>query len=155
MKIDDVISAELPNTIEDPILFETVRKHMVHGPCGELNLNSPCMKDGKCTKRYPCELIHETQTGGDAYPLYKRRKPDEGGYITTLKMSNAVVDIDNRWIVPYSPLLSKMFDAHINVEYKTLRDFQGNDQPMGGALILLAGDFPSNFAGYPAFNARR
>lgn len=27
------------------------------------------------------------------------------------------VDIDNKWIVPYSPILSKMFKAHINVEY--------------------------------------
>ncbi|CAD6227169.1 GSCOCG00011939001-RA-CDS [Cotesia congregata] len=116
-KIDDVISAELPNPIEDPILFETVRKHMIHGPCGGLNLNSPCMKDGKCTKCYPRELIHETQTGSDGYPLCRRRKPDEGGYVTTLKMRNAVVDIDNRWIVPYLPLLSKMFDVHINVEY--------------------------------------
>lgn len=25
--------------------------------------------------------------------------------------------IDNRWIVPYSPILTKMIDAHINVEY--------------------------------------
>ncbi|GBM08936.1 hypothetical protein AVEN_57476-1 [Araneus ventricosus] len=29
--------------------------------------------------------------------------------------SDSVV-IDNRWIIPYSPLLLKMFDAHINVE---------------------------------------
>ncbi|GBP00062.1 hypothetical protein EVAR_74379_1 [Eumeta japonica] len=54
---------------------------MINGPCGGLNLNSPCMKDGKCTKRYPRELIHETQTGGDEYPLYKRRKPDEAFHL--------------------------------------------------------------------------
>lgn len=62
-------------------------------------------------------VIHETQTGNDGYPLYRRRQPNNGGYITTIKMRNVYVDIDNRWIVPYSPLLSKMFDAHINVEY--------------------------------------
>ncbi|XP_068992255.1 uncharacterized protein [Neodiprion pinetum] len=27
------------------------------------------------------------------------------------------IDIDNRWVVPYSPLLSKTFNAHINVEF--------------------------------------
>ncbi|XP_023315517.1 uncharacterized protein LOC111693855 [Trichogramma pretiosum] len=32
-------------------------------------------------------------------------------------MNNCEVEIDNRWIVPYSPLLSKTFKAHINVEY--------------------------------------
>lgn len=78
-KIIDVISAELPNHIEDAVLFETIQKHMIHGPYGELNLNSPCMKYGKCTKRYPREQVHETQTGGDRYPLYKRREPSDGG----------------------------------------------------------------------------
>lgn len=116
-QIDDVISAELPNPTADPVLFESIRKHMIHGPCGELNSNSPCMKEGKCTKRYPREMIQETQTGGDGYPLYRRRKVNNGGYTTTIKMRNLDVDVDNRWIVPYSPLLSKMFDAHINVEY--------------------------------------
>ena len=27
------------------------------------------------------------------------------------------VIIDNRWVVPYCPLLSKIFKAHINVEF--------------------------------------
>ena len=30
---------------------------------------------------------------------------------------NIDVEVDNRWVVPYSPLLSKTFKAHINVEY--------------------------------------
>jgi len=116
-QIDDIISAEFPNRDEDPLLFETVKKHMVHGPCGALNTNSPCMKEGKCTKRYPRQLLNATQTGGDSYPLYRRREPNEGGYTITIKKGNVYIDIDNRWVVPYSPLLCKMFDAHINVEY--------------------------------------
>ncbi|XP_062714405.1 uncharacterized protein LOC115261339 [Aedes albopictus] len=116
-QIDEVISAELPNPVEDPELYAVVTKNMIHGPCGNLNLNSPCMKDRKCTKKYPRNFIVETQTGNDGYPVYRRRAPKDGGHTTKLKIRNTEVEIDNRWIVPYSPFLSKMFQAHINVEF--------------------------------------
>lgn len=116
VNIDDIISAEIPDPEEDPVLFEIVCKHMIHGPCGELNSKSPCMKDNICTKRYPKDFIQETQSGNDSYPRYRRRRPDDGGHKFTRKIRNFDVDIDNRWVVPYCPLLSKLFDAHINVE---------------------------------------
>ena len=49
-QIDSIISAELPDPNEDPELFATITKHIIHGPCGRLNSRSPCMKDGQCTK---------------------------------------------------------------------------------------------------------
>lgn len=116
-QIDQIISAEIPNPIEDPLLFDIVRKNMIHGPCGRWNPNSPCMKDKNCSKRYPRELIQDTQTGIDGYPLYRRRKPENGGHTTIIKVKGIDVVIDNRWVVPYNPLLSKMFKAHINVEH--------------------------------------
>nr|XP_034195047.1 uncharacterized protein LOC117611219 [Osmia lignaria] len=90
---------------------------MIHGPCGLLNNNSPCISDGKCTKRYPRNLLAETITGNDGYPLYRRRSTEDGGKSITLKVRNNDVEVDNRWVVPYSPLLSKTYKAHINVEY--------------------------------------
>ena len=51
-KIDDAIRAELPLQNEDPELHEMVKRHMIHGPCGQINPKVPCMKDGKCTKRF-------------------------------------------------------------------------------------------------------
>ncbi|XP_066978817.1 uncharacterized protein [Macrobrachium rosenbergii] len=87
-------------------------------PCGNLNPNSPCMKDGKCTKKYPRKLIKETQTGNDSYPLYRRRAPEDGGVMGKLKIcSNTEIEIDNSWVVQFSMLQSKMFHAHINLEY--------------------------------------
>lgn len=47
------------------------------------------------------------------YCKYFRR--DNGRFVE--KLSNGkVVHLDNRWIVPYNPLLSTLFDCHINVE---------------------------------------
>ena len=118
-QIDNVISAELPDPNIDPDLFRIVTKSMIHGPCGRLNSNSPCMDENhQCTKRFPRAFINETQTGFDGYPLYRRRKPEDGGQTTTIDCRhNSSVPIDNRWIVPYSPILCRMFNAHINVEY--------------------------------------
>ena len=117
-QIDSVIRAELPNPTLDPKLFETIQKNMLHGPCGLLNKNSPCMRDGKCTRNYPRAFLQETQTGEDGYPLYRRLHPNDGGFTVKLKVRGGEeVVIDNRWVVPYCPLLSRLFDAHINVEY--------------------------------------
>ncbi|GFT93446.1 ATP-dependent DNA helicase [Trichonephila clavipes] len=90
---------------------------MIHGSCGAFNNNSSCMSDGKCTKRYPRKLVFDTITGNDAYPLYRRRSVEDGGKSVVLKVRNIDIEVDNRWIVPYSPLFSKTFKAHINVEY--------------------------------------
>ncbi|KIH57822.1 hypothetical protein ANCDUO_11985, partial [Ancylostoma duodenale] len=98
-QIDTIISAEIPNPEQDPGLFEIITKNMIHGPCGPLNPNSPCMKDRKCSKRYPREFIQETQTGNDGYPLYRRRKPGEGGFaaVVKIRMNNqqTEVEVDN------------------------------------------------------------
>ena len=120
-QIDNVISAELPDPQRDPRLYEIIVKNMIHGPCGAINPISPCMENDKCTKRYPRQLLHDTETGDDGYPLYRRRSPEDGGIKAKLKMkiNNSVqeIEIDNKWVVPYCPLLSRIFQAHINVEY--------------------------------------
>ncbi|KAF8786089.1 hypothetical protein HNY73_007853 [Argiope bruennichi] len=74
---------------------------MVRGLCGAMNLQSICMVDNKYTKTFPRDLVHETRIGDDGYPHYSRRKSENGGYTTTIRVRNADVVIDNRWIVPY------------------------------------------------------
>ena len=51
-KIDDVICAG-PSV--DTELHQIVMSNMVHGPCGCINPNSPCMQDGRCipSKTWP------------------------------------------------------------------------------------------------------
>ena len=118
-EIDTIISAEIPNANVDPELFDIVTRNMIHGPCGSINMNSPCMDNGRCTKKFPKNFVTETITGIDGYPLYRRRSRENGGQLFMLNLRNNAdeVEIDNRWVVPYSPLLSKTYKAHINVEF--------------------------------------
>ena len=117
-QIDNLISAEIPDEKFDPELFDIVKSTMVHGPCGLKNPESPCMDKAKglCSKRFPKDFIEETQSDGDGYPLYRRRSPDDGGHTFELKVRGVTHVIDNRWIVPYNPLLLRAFGAHINME---------------------------------------
>ena len=58
---------------------------MIHGPCGKLNQNSPCMQCigntgvKMCSKEFPKAFQAETELTETKYPLYKRRKPEDGG----------------------------------------------------------------------------
>ncbi len=107
--IDRIVSSEIPDPFQCPRLYEIVKGHMIHGPCGILNKNSPCMEDGKCTKEFPKEFRNETAANKDGYPRYRRR--DNGVIVKVGKY-----EVDNRWVVPYNPYLLMKYDAHINVE---------------------------------------
>ncbi|XP_019430714.1 PREDICTED: uncharacterized protein LOC109338037 [Lupinus angustifolius] len=101
--------AEIPHYDEEPQLHHAVLIHMAHGPCGTLNPNAPCMKDGRCKKCFPKIFCTQTRQGSDSYPEYKRRCHEP----VTL---NRCVTIDNQWVVPYNPWLLLKYDCHINVE---------------------------------------
>ncbi|GFY33685.1 uncharacterized protein TNCV_4593971 [Trichonephila clavipes] len=118
-QIDEVISVEIPNPETDQKLYDTVTKNMIHYPCGALNPSLPCMKEGKCTNKYPRALFKDTQTNDKVYPLYRRTAPEDGGRTIAQKTRDRIQEIlvDNSCIVPYSPLLSKIFNCHINVEF--------------------------------------
>ena len=107
--INSCIWARWPNPESQPLLFETVKRCMVHGPCGTANPNSPCMENGKCTKGYPKPFADFTTMDEDGFPLYFR--PNDGR-----SYSIGGFHVNNQWIVPFCPFLSALFDCHINVE---------------------------------------
>ncbi|XP_050877630.1 uncharacterized protein LOC127081419 [Lathyrus oleraceus] len=106
---DIMVRAEIPKLECEPQLHEAVVRHMIHGPYGIINRNSPCMKDGHCKKRYPKQFLDETRQGTDSYPEYRRRFDES----VSLGKDRSV---DNRWVVPYNPWLLLKYDCHINVE---------------------------------------
>ena len=118
--IDMVISAEIPDPVADPELYQLVVQHMVHGPCSHLNPNAPCMENGVCTKGFPKPYQPITVVGEGSYPLYKRRSTSQGGRTFEKVCHRAglqtVFILDNQWIVPYSPFFLRQMKCHINVE---------------------------------------
>src|SRR6202167_3833817 len=126
--VDDIVSAQIPDPVAHPLLYETVTKHMVHGPCGPGHESAVCMVDHVCSKRYPKQLQPDTLFGHSGYPEYAR--PDNGRTFTDRRGHLH----DNKDIVPHNPYLSAKYggffvhfsipihetdqclDCHINVE---------------------------------------
>lgn len=108
--IDKIISAEIPTGQDDKPLYDLVKTHMIHGPCGIANRSSPCMKDGKCSKYFPKKFQPQTIVDQDGYPMYRRRETGN----TVMKKQ---VQLDNRYVVPYNPYLLKKYQAHVNMEW--------------------------------------
>ena len=123
--VDSVVVAELPPSADDvdDVIVKDERKdledivmmNMIHGPCGSENPGAPCMENGKCTKGFPKDFLQQTIVDQDNfYAIYRRRSPDQGGRSAKHPKSDRIVD--NRWVVPYNPLLSRRYNCHINVE---------------------------------------
>ncbi|XP_057746430.1 uncharacterized protein LOC130965687 [Arachis stenosperma] len=108
--IDRIISAEIPDKVNDPLYYEAVEKHMMHGPCGSFRKDSPCMENGQCMRHFPKRFVASTTIDEDGYPVYRRR--DDGKIIT-----KSGVELDNRYVVPHNRKLLLKYGAHINVEW--------------------------------------
>ncbi|XP_019166684.1 PREDICTED: uncharacterized protein LOC109162437 [Ipomoea nil] len=92
--IDMIISAEIPSQLCEPEYYQAVAEFMIHGPCGAVRKNSPCM----------------INVDFDGYPIYRRR--DNG---RTVRKNG--IDLDSRYVVPHNRHLLMKYRAHINVEW--------------------------------------
>ena len=117
--IDSFIRAELLSDEEDPDhkVNPIVKRCMVHGPCGAINPDAPCMvkdDDGNkvCSKGFPKPFCDETRVKDNGYPEYRRRN----NVTWTQIVNGREVTMDNRWVVPFNPVLLAKYNAHINVE---------------------------------------
>ncbi|GBN60772.1 hypothetical protein AVEN_60071-1 [Araneus ventricosus] len=112
--IDKLVRAEIPSSIENLRLHENVTKCLMHGTCGSDNPGAPCMEAGQCKKTFLKEFRTETTMNVSVYPLYHRCPSD-----TTFVRGR---EMDNRFVVPYSPYLPLKYNAHINVEVCNLSE---------------------------------
>lgn len=103
-EIDKVIFAEIPDPIIDKWVIWSCDQEHDTWICGAINTNSLCIINGKCSKRYPRKLLKDIITGNDGYPLYWRNIENNRKAIN-LKVRKNDVEVDNRWVDPYSPLI--------------------------------------------------
>ncbi|KAL7132310.1 hypothetical protein ABFS83_12G064800 [Erythranthe nasuta] len=108
-EIDRIICAEISDEENDRKMYQLVEKYMIHGPCGQANLKSPCMKDIVCTKRFPKPFVQRTESDADGFTVYRRR--EDGRTVTKKKTT-----LDNGFVVPYNRILLSKYRAHINIE---------------------------------------
>ena len=104
--VDDINKTVCAEILAD----EELRCIMLH--CMVHRCNSTRQKDGKCTKHFPKPFAEYTSWEDNEMILkYRRRTPDTGGRQEVVHGQT----VDNRWIVPYNPYLSKKYRCHINV----------------------------------------
>ena len=117
--VDRIVCAEIPDPQRNPLLYEIVTKLNLHGPCGNVNRNCPCMVgeglDKKCSKNFPKHFTDRTVLSEINYPQYRRWSLTSGG-VHRINQGPTYFNADNSWVVPYNPLLSLRYKAHINVE---------------------------------------
>lgn len=109
-RIDEVISAEIPNEITCPRLFEIVTKKMIHGPHGKNYLQCMDNPEKKCSKKFPKAFREKTTLSCRQYPFYRRSKNI---------VQKGEKTFDNRFVIPYNAELLLRFNSHINVEVCT------------------------------------
>ncbi|KIH67690.1 hypothetical protein ANCDUO_01980 [Ancylostoma duodenale] len=107
--VDAAVQAYLPDPEVDHKLFGIVAKNMIHRRCGARDPQAPCMKDGKCSKKFPKDFRESTDVDIDGYPKCKR--PNNG---RTVVIGGET--FDNQHVVPYNRYLLLLLNAHINVE---------------------------------------
>lgn len=130
--VDATIRGKIPPE-SDPELWEVILEHFIHSPCEELNASAVCMvMDNKsdrsdfCSKHFPNPPEDEPKRFEMAHNVnYKRRDIiNRRKYFLQNCLNNETSDkriIDNSWVVPYNPMLSRQFQCHLNVELCSLR----------------------------------
>ncbi|KAK4307732.1 hypothetical protein Pmani_020522 [Petrolisthes manimaculis] len=75
--VDQLITAEKPDPVKEPILYEIVTRCMIHGPCKGFDDSQPCCQtrssssNGTCSKGFPKTCRDDTLLGNNGYPMYE------------------------------------------------------------------------------------
>ena len=97
-EVDQLVSAEILDPQLQPEFHNTVKRHMMHGPCGEQDPQCVCMQNGECKKKFSKPLQQQTDFSVNGYLLYRRRGKDRA------ELHRHTVN--DSWFVPYNHIYS-------------------------------------------------
>ena len=67
VEYDRIVYAVLPDPVLQP------RLHAIVKLCGVAKKSAPCLRDERCSKRFPKAFSVVTTNAEDGYPVYRRR----------------------------------------------------------------------------------
>ena len=80
----------MPDPILQTRLHTVVKRSMIHGPYAVEKESDPCLRDGRCSKRYPKAFSLAITNAEDGYPVYRSR--DNGRFsLTSSVKSDSIV----------------------------------------------------------------
>lgn len=114
---------KLGTCMRNPAFCGLIVKVNMHKPCVIFTSSSVCLIDGACSKRKPMQYVDESirDARNCTYVTYRGRTSRNRGHRATWTYRKASISprsplIDNAWVVLYSPILSIMFQSHLDVE---------------------------------------
>lgn len=63
-QIDSLVSAEIPDKADDPVLHQIVKENMIHGSCNQ-GKRFVCNESGRCNKNFPKQFREATVLSED------------------------------------------------------------------------------------------
>src|SRR5258708_19959709 len=75
-QVDTLISATWPDPEKQPLLFNIIKRCMVHGPFSSANPHAPSMNQAKSINDFPKPFQNQTVMNSNGYPTYAC--PDNG-----------------------------------------------------------------------------
>ncbi|GJZ76715.1 DNA helicase [Tanacetum coccineum] len=154
IQINEYISAEIHDPVEDPRGYKVVTELMMHGPCGVANLGTTCTKNGACNKHFSKKYNKKTFFDNNGHTHYRRRQTEfhimkgESSLEPAMQILN--MHLENMKRVNFRE--RDRLEIIINMPNKkktTLTEWYvyNNENTDGRHLTYL--DFPSEFVWYP------
>ena len=97
-----MISAEIPNREDLPLLRDNVSSAMMDSPCGADSPGNVYMRRNECSKDFSIDFRDLTDVNVQGYPKYRHRK-DGRTVEKHVPGRKGTILLDNRLVISYNP----------------------------------------------------